>query len=294
MTEMMPVKMNGRWDMLLPEHRALRPEWTTGWEADHLDSMHANLRPGDVVYDVGAEEGDMSALYASWVKGSQPVHGESAPVEDRRYVEPDGCRCDPWNYDQHLDPGCRYHDVPAPGREGTPGGVVLIEPNDRVWPNIKAIFDANGLDAPIACWPGFASEVCSPYGQFPHGWPPSVDGPLIGDHGFKSLVESELSLPNITLDQIANETGRAPSGITIDVEGAELRVLYGAKQIVANDRPLLWISVHQAMLEYDYQTTSEDLHWWLGDQGYVGRQLERGHEHIWFYAPRERAGDVVW
>ncbi len=72
------VKLNGKWALNLPRHRAARPEWTTGWERERLDSMHKALTAGDVIYDVGAEEGDMSALYASW--GCQVVLIEPNPA----------------------------------------------------------------------------------------------------------------------------------------------------------------------------------------------------------------------
>lgn len=65
--ETVEVAINGRWPLRLPAHRAARPEWPT-WEQERLDSMHRWITKRDrpVVYDVGAKEGDMSALYASW------------------------------------------------------------------------------------------------------------------------------------------------------------------------------------------------------------------------------------
>ena len=47
------VKAANRWDVLVPEHRAAWDGWT-GWELARFDSMHRNIRPGDVVFDVGA------------------------------------------------------------------------------------------------------------------------------------------------------------------------------------------------------------------------------------------------
>lgn len=67
MTDAVEVKVNGRWPLMLPLHRAEWEPLTTGWEVERLDSMYAHLGPGDVVYDIGAEEGDLPALWASWV-----------------------------------------------------------------------------------------------------------------------------------------------------------------------------------------------------------------------------------
>lgn len=66
---MVKTKINGRWDILLPEHRAARPEWKLengGWEKARLDSMHKHIGKGDVVFYVGSEEGEFPALCQMW------------------------------------------------------------------------------------------------------------------------------------------------------------------------------------------------------------------------------------
>lgn len=72
--------INKRWPIQLPEHRAVRPEWPD-WEKERLDSMHKNIKKGDVVFDIGAEEGDLPALFALW--GAEVV-----PFEPNPYVWP--------------------------------------------------------------------------------------------------------------------------------------------------------------------------------------------------------------
>lgn len=76
-TEAVPTLINGRWTLNLPPHRANRQEWVTGWERERLDAMHTVIKPGDVVFDVGAEQGDLSALYGSW--GARLVLFEPSP-----------------------------------------------------------------------------------------------------------------------------------------------------------------------------------------------------------------------
>lgn len=66
---MIETLINGRWEILLPEHRAARPEWDLangGWERERLDHMHSTTKPGDKVIYVGAEESDMCALLQMW------------------------------------------------------------------------------------------------------------------------------------------------------------------------------------------------------------------------------------
>lgn len=64
------VEVNGRWRLRLPDFRALR--YTTvgplGWERERIASMHVNLCDTDTLLDVGAESGDMTALFAGWVE----------------------------------------------------------------------------------------------------------------------------------------------------------------------------------------------------------------------------------
>jgi len=79
MTEMINAKLNNEFEMILPKHRADRPEWYTekGWERKRLKSMHENLNSNDVIYYVGGEEGEMVALCQIW--GAQTVIFEPNP-----------------------------------------------------------------------------------------------------------------------------------------------------------------------------------------------------------------------
>lgn len=71
--------INGEFEIILPEHRAKRPEWyePQGWEKPRLQSMHKNLKKGDVIYYVGGEEGEMVALCQIW--GAETVVFEPNP-----------------------------------------------------------------------------------------------------------------------------------------------------------------------------------------------------------------------
>lgn len=282
--QMIPTRINGRWDLVLPEHRAVRPEWVTGWERERLDSMHEHLtrlvrefddwhvfrggphavdyRPRNerpVIIDVGVEEGDLTALYSQW--------------------------------------GC---------------DVVMVEPNPRVWPNVRAIWQANGLRHPDEWWVGFAGDVDDFDDPVHHewarehvgaswemgGWPSCADGPVIGDHAFLHLAQHAHMVPTITLDRLvdnarwADGVGRKIDAITMDVEGSELRVLRGAERILREDRPLVWVSVHtddQWMAENYAQDRRGDIDAFMAELGYVPQLLAVDHEEHVFYQPQEAA-----
>lgn len=216
----------------MPDHRADRPEWVTGWEVDRLASMHLAIRPTDTVYDVGTEEGDLSALLGTWC--------------------------------------ARLH---------------MFEPNDRVWPNVRAIWEANNLPTPAGCWSGFAGPRTTIPGaawQPSNQWPPSAYGPVIGDHGFCQLGERP-DLPSVALDDYADACGDAPDVITMDVEGSELEVLRGAERLLREKRPVVFVSVHPESMLAHYGQYQNELNFFMKGLGYVGDFLAHDHEAHWLF-----------
>lgn len=250
--EMVPARLNGKWDIILPKHRADRPEWATGWEPERLDALHnaivgvyaetalVNRRP--VVYDIGTEEGDMTGLYSLW------------------------------------------------GAD-----VVAFEPNPLVWPNIRAIWQANDLRPLAGHFVGFAAadtdehpESIEPIIAAPDidGWPACAHGPVIGDHGFRTIFERSGDTPRVRIDDyVQAHPDSPPDIITMDVEGAELEVLKGAEATLRNYRPVVFISVHPEFMFAGFGQYEADLHGWLNARGYAGTHLAYDHEHHWEYHP---------
>jgi hypothetical protein len=99
--EMVEALLNGSYRIILPKHRADRPEWYTekGWERARLAALKEAIQTkyfyDPTIYYVGAEEGEMPALCQMW--------------------------------------GAK---------------VVMFEPNPLVWPNIRAVWEANQLPRP--------------------------------------------------------------------------------------------------------------------------------------------------
>lgn len=63
--------------------------------------------------------------------------------------------------------------------------------------------------------------------------------------------------------------------IKIDVEGAELQVLEGGKQVIADSRPVMLIEI-EARHTARYERTPEEVTSWLFDHGYTMHTWERG------------------
>jgi len=231
----MRTMINGRWPLKLPEHRANRPEWPY-WEAARLAAMHHTIRPGDVVWDVGAEAGDFPALFTTW--GAQ---------------------------------------------------VVMVEPNPKAWPTIKATFDMNGLDAPP--WAVvLLSDKCEGTAEYDTGsgsWPDCAEGPVDVAHGFAHIGEGDH--PTTRLDWMVLSGGfPVPDVITMDVEGGEGHVIRGAKRTLEACLPTVFVSIHPQFMADLYGETPDEIHDTLRDLGYHARFLAEDHEQHWVFAHPDR------
>jgi hypothetical protein len=86
----------------------------------------------------------------------------------------------------------------------------------------------------------------------------------------------------ITLDGYA-ERNASPTVMKMDIEGAELKALRGASQILESDRPTLYVEIHPEYIQ-DFGGTQDELFTLLTDIGYeLYVCLEnRGSEYTWF------------
>lgn len=232
------VRVNGRWPLLMPPHRAERPEWHTPpyWEGRRLTAMRDELERYDrpVVWDIGAEEGDMPALYATWG-----------------------------------------------------AGVVLVEPNPKVWPCIRYHWTVNQLDPPLGCYVGMVGSA--PNERAAHGewmiWPDCAQGDMNPAHGFHHLREHAEVDPVTTLD-VMLASFPAPDVITVDIEGGEGLMLQGARTMLEDVRPVWFLSVHSFELRELYgHNPSEHVHEVMEAHGYTGEFVEDRHEAHWVYRP---------
>lgn len=232
---MVKTRINGRWDIILPKHRADRPEWNIengGWEKARLDSMLENIKKDDVVFYVGAEEGDMCGLIAKWG-----------------------------------------------------ANLVMFEPNEKVMPNMKAIWEANNLADPLF-FAGFASDNTT------EGWEKGIyglddiTGEVIPDHGFKELRDPD-TMPQVKIDDFIKTIPIIPNVISMDVEGSEGKVLRGAEETIRKYKPILYISMHPEFLITQYNEWTAELRGWIKDLDYDEVLLDYQHECHFLYTPRE-------
>jgi FkbM family methyltransferase len=77
--ETIPTTINYKWTLNLLPFRASLPQWGF-WEKERLAAMYDAIRPNDVILDIGAEQGDMTALFATWAgAGGKIIAIEPSP-----------------------------------------------------------------------------------------------------------------------------------------------------------------------------------------------------------------------
>lgn len=162
--------------------------------------------------------------------------------------------------------------------------MVLVEPSEEFWPNIRMGWEMNGLSMPLACVVGFAGATPDRCHTYVKTWPPQSDGPECSAMAYRHPNHHK-TIGTTTIDELNRVTGRAPKGITIDVEGAELNVLKGAQFTLQNDRPMLWISVHPDLMIKDFGTHPDQLFGFLLSVDYKFTRLRVDHEEHWFATP---------
>lgn len=79
MIEFVTRRVVDRYDVRIPRYLSEYHNWWDTWEKCRFESMEANLKPGDILFDVGAEIGWISAIYARFVGAENMVMFEPVP-----------------------------------------------------------------------------------------------------------------------------------------------------------------------------------------------------------------------
>lgn len=227
-----------RYRVRIPKFLADAHAWWGSWERERFASMEENLRRGDVLFDVGAETGWQSAIYARFV-----------------------------------------------GAEN----MVLVEPCAELWPHVKAAWEENRLHVPAAtCWSFMDDGDIVNAEVLVEEWPvPANAGRLMKNTKFLHLDESPHGAPHGSIDWLIWSSCLQPKALTIDVEGAELRVLRGAESTLRTLRPLVWASLHEGFVSRPgVAPRNADVNAFMDSLGYEAQLLATDHERHVLYRPR--------
>jgi FkbM family methyltransferase len=157
-----------------------------------------------------------------------------------------------------------YYTLLASRIVGSDGRVVAIEPLRRnitfLERHIRLNDAGNVVVVPLAC------SDSSGEAMFHEGANTAL-GRLASRPPIEAINLKAHEVVTSTLDDIVRRRGLQPDMIKIDVEGAELAVLEGARDTIAATAPSLVLSVHSADLRRDCLE-------WLEELGYDVRPLD--------------------
>ena len=147
-------------------------------------------------------------------------------------------------FGEHVRPGATVLDVGAhvgyytllsAVLAGAGGRVWAFEPNPRNCAFLRRHLEINGCGN-VEVTEAAVSDAAG-RARFDFG-PGSGTGHLAGC--------GAIEVDTVRLDDFVRERGIAPSAVKIDVEGAERRVLDGARETLARHGPVLFLSTHGA------------------------------------------------
>jgi len=166
-----------------------------------------------------------------------------------------------------------------------PENMVLIEPTPIFWPNIKAIWERNYEVAPFYCVPALVGDKEQGETSITHAWPKQAKGDLVDKNAYTYIHDNLDKVSMTTIDAIAALQYAPPDAITIDIEGAELLALRGAKNTLKKHHPLVFVSIHPDLGERDYGLKNGEVQEYLAQFGYKGKHIATDHEQHWFFYP---------
>lgn len=213
------------------------------WEKERFYSMRDNLHKGDVLFDVGTEQGWCNLIYAQFVDPENMVLIEPTP--------------DFWpNIKQTWEKN--YDKKPLAFFEG----LFSETTNEKMMSKDKSLY----LDK-----------------NYWREWPKNSSGDVIDKNKYQYIHEHEVDVPEVTIDDYVKYVQVVPDAITIDVEGAEFLVLKGAEETLKNHHPKVWVSIHPDLGLRDYNLNPMELMEFMYSFGYKSEFLGVDHEEHHYF-----------
>lgn len=214
------------------------------YEPQNFQSVRETLKPGDIVYDVGAYDGITSAILAEIVGPENVViiePGEMNWATIKAYWDAHGFAPPRATFAGFAD----EHDKP------------YLSPLSVVH---RGEFPPEALQFPVS--------------DHEEG----LNFRFLNDRNTSEAA----ARPSLRLDTISPIAGM-PAGIVMDVEGAEFHALAGAINILEFSHCPVWVSIHPEFMKQRFGHDELWLHQFMFDRGYTGAMLSTYQEQHWLF-----------
>ena len=136
--------------------------------------------------------------------------------------------------------------IPAALNMNLDSKIIAFEPSDKNYKHLKNHIKANNLTKKIKLYKNLVGEKnCKKNFYYS-----KYESPLNSIIKVKQIEKyNSQSINQISIDYFCKESGIVPDVIKIDVEGAELNVLKGAKETILKYKPIIYLSVHPTHLK---------------------------------------------
>lgn len=164
---------------------------------------------------------------------------------------------------------------------------VLIEPNPKAWPTIRAVWEMNDLKPFWTVDALIGTEHNGRAAALQGGWPVWSKYEMTEDTGFHYIGQHDDAAT--TLRHLPTHFAMPmPDIITMDVEGGEGHVLRGATALLEQRKPAVFASLHPQFMKDLYGEDVSEIHTMMKDYGYHGRFLAEDHEQHYVWTHPER------
>lgn len=160
--------------------------------------------------------------------------------------------------------------LPMAKAVGDGGRVFTFEPSAANCASLRAHVAMNRLDN--------VEVVNAMVGDGDHDAVPFYEHPGVSGRNGMAIRKNadqyvRTTRPQVSLDSFCGARGLAPNVIKIDVEGAEVQVLRGAREVLRQARPTIFLSVHPAELKL-LGSSVEELAAEIEKNGYECREID--------------------
>jgi FkbM family methyltransferase len=135
--------------------------------------------------------------------------------------------------------------------------VIAVEPDGKAFKILQKNVKANRIKN-IVCLKSALGDENGRMMFYENG---DAESSILASHMGKSATGPQIWVDVLTIDNLVERDELSPSVIKVDVEGAELKALEGARKTIRRFGPILLVEVHHPVLPEEVETILPEYQW---------------------------------